>query len=141
MPNTRDLSLDEYGISKARYRELYYFCLQYREMLAEKEECYTLDGRIRPGYTLDGKAADIWSGAVKSAKKDALTHKVQKVIDLGEKIQLIEQTAIEAGGELYPWILEAVTTGRSWEAVMPPCYEKKFRKLRRKFYYLLSLKK
>ena len=102
MPNTRDLSLDEYGISKARYRELYYFCLQYKEMVAEKNDCYSLSGRIRSGYNMnhssDEKHIDIWPAYANSAKNDTMANKVVKIIGISEKIQMIEQSAIEAGG-------------------------------------------
>ncbi|MCL2853650.1 MAG: hypothetical protein FWE20_11610 [Defluviitaleaceae bacterium] len=129
MPNKRDLKLDTYGISKARYRELYYFCLQYRDMVKAKLGCYFLDGR-----SLDGLRG-------KGGKTDATAQKAVKAAMLGEKILLIEQTAQEADAELYPWILEAVTTGKSWEEVCPPCGIRQFRQLRRKFYTSLDAKK
>ena len=59
----------------------------------------------------------------------------------GNNIELIEQTAKEAGGELYPWILKAVTTGTNWEIINPPYSAHKFRDMRRNFYCLLNLKK
>ena len=145
MSKKRDLALDEYGISRYRFRELYNFCLQYPEFLKEKQACYSLDARninIEP-YGKDDKGNIVYTAMPlgKGGKSDSTAQKAQRAIVLGEKIKLIEQTAIEAGGDVYSWLLKAVTTGTSWEEISPPCYEKKFRKLRRKFYYLLSLKK
>lgn len=129
MSNRRDLQLDQYGISKARYRELYYFCLQYREMIAEKQACYTLDGR-----PLDGMPRG-------KTKTDPTAKKAERAYVLSKNIELIEQTAIEAAGNLYPWILEAVTKGKSWEDIAPPCGINQFYVTRRRFFFLLSLKK
>ena len=42
MSNKRDLNLEEFGISLSRYRELYYFCQQYREKKEELQRCYSV---------------------------------------------------------------------------------------------------
>ena len=129
MPSKRDLKLDTYGISKARYREMYYFCLQYREMVKEKLGCYFLDSQSH--YGPRGKGG----------KADHTASKAVKAAALGDKIRLIEQTAKEADPDLYPWLLEAVTTGKSWDELCPPCGIRQFRQLRRKFYTILDTKK
>lgn len=58
---------------------------------------------------------------------------------------LIEQAAAEAGAEIYPFLLEAVTTDRSYVNLKMmfdiPCGEKYFNKRRRKFFYLLAKKR
>jgi len=126
MPSKRDLALEEFGISKFRFRELYYFCLQYEDMKKEKAACYLLGGKVMDGMP---RAA---------GKSDATGSSAVRAVILGEKLDLISEIAKECCGELYPWILEAVTTGKGFMEVCPPCHEKKFRRLRRKFYCLLD---
>ena len=128
MPSKRDLTLTEYGISKFRFRELYYFCLQYEDMRRQKEACYSISNTVPDGMP---KPTDI---------SDPTGNSALRAVFLGEKINLIEEIAKECCEELYPWILEAVTKGKSFDEICPPCYEKKFRKLRRQFYCLLNLK-
>lgn len=129
MPNKRDLSLDQYGISKNRYRELANFCLQYREFVAEKQSCYSLDGKPMNGMP---RSAGV---------SDTTARKAERAYILGKHIELIEQTAIEAGGSLYQWFLKAVTEDMRWEDLMPPCGRRQFYEKRRQFFFLLSLKK
>lgn len=129
MPNKRALQLGQYGISKNRERQLYYFCLQYNELIEEKEGLYSVGCA-----TFDGMphGNDISDPTARIAERAARLHR---------DIELIEQTAIEACGELYPWILKAVTEGKSWAAVSPPCCKNTFYDERRKFFGLLNLKK
>lgn len=126
---TRDLSLDKFNISKHRYRELCNFCLQYPEWLEQKRDCYGLSTRNMTGMP---------NG---SGTSDPTAARAGKAYRLGENIELVEQTAIEACGTLYPWILKAVTQGFSWDVLQPPCGRVQFYQARRKFFFLLSLKK
>jgi len=60
-------------------------------------------------------------------------------------VNLIERTAMEAGVEIYPYLLQAVTAGKSYINLKMtqnvPCGKNYFNKRRRKFYYLLARKK
>lgn len=61
------------------------------------------------------------------------------------KIDLIEQCAMEAGGEIYKWLLEGVTNdGMDYRTLKAkhkiPCGRDMYYDRRRKFYYLLSRK-
>lgn len=129
MPNKRDIKLDEYGISKHRYRELNNFCLQYPEFLKEKQGCYSLSAVV---------ADDMPKG---SGTSNPTASSAERAYRLGKNIELIEQTAIEAGGDLYPYILKAVAYGVTWDILQPPCGKNQFYKARRRFFFLLSLKK
>ena len=98
MSNKRDLNLEEFGISLSRYRELYYFCQQYREKKEELQRCYSVT-------------------AEPTSKRSENTHmltnfaeqQTDKTNKLSRDIGLIEQTAQEAVGGLYPFILKNVT--------------------------------
>lgn len=127
--NKRDLRLDEYGISKHRYRELYNFCLQYPEFIKEKQDCYSLGSAPLSGMP---KGSGVSNPTANSA---------ERAYRLGKNIELIEQTAIEACGELYPYIIKAVTEGFTWWDITPPCGKNQFYDARRRFFFLLSLKK
>ena len=74
---------------------------------------------------------------------DPTPRKAERAYMFSKKIELIEQTAIEAAGDLYPWLLKCITKDMSWFDFVPnpPCKREEFNLCRRKFYYLLSLKK
>ena len=46
MPSKRDISLSKYDISKERYRELYYFCQQYKDIEAIEQCAVAADPEI-----------------------------------------------------------------------------------------------
>ncbi len=129
MADKRDLELGQYGISKYRYRELSNFCLQYKEFKKERLNCYSLDGSV-----LDGMPRGNYLS-------DPTMNKAEKAIRLGNYIELIEQTAIEACGDLYPYIIKAVTEGLTWDFLLPPCGRRQFYNERRKFFFLLNKKR
>ena len=129
MPNNRDLQLDKYKISKNRYRELKYFCLQYEE---KKKALSDLRGLKGVSYT----------GGSKSSKKTSVTEsQALKAIEIQKDIELIEQTAIEADSSIYQQIIKNVTQGIQPEYMPMPCCKDYFYKKRRKFFCLLNLKK
>ena len=98
MSNKRDLNLEEFGISLSRYRELYYFCQQYREKKEELQLCYSVTSEPT---------------SKRSENTHMLTNFAEQQTDktnkLSRDIGLIEQTAQEAVGGLYPFILKNVT--------------------------------
>ena len=82
------------------------------------------------------------SGSGSSNETEALAI---RRMELKKKIETIEQTAIEADAELYPYILKAVTN--EWatfrylkDSLGMPCEKDMFYERRRKFYYLMSKK-
>ena len=129
MTEKRDLRLDGFGISKHRYRELYNFCLQYPDFTREKKDCYAISAT---------KYGDAPRG---SGVSNPTAISAEKAYKLSKNIDLIESAAIEAGGDIYPYLLKAVTEGCSWEDVYPPCGRRQFYQARRRFFYLLNLKK
>lgn len=55
-----------------------------------------------------------------------------------QEIRMIEEAAMEADKELYPYILRAVTMGIPYEYLEVPAGRRKFYEARRKFFYILS---
>lgn len=123
-----------YGIGKNRFREVYYHCLQYNEWKSELEaKTDTVKGR-----EYNGMPSGTGSGNVTEAL-------AIRRAQLRQKMEVIEQTAIETDSELYRYILLDVTndwvTFNYLEASLRiPCGRTKYYELRRKFYYLLSKK-
>ena len=125
--NVRPISEKKYNISKHRFRELYYFCLQYQEWLDELK--YKTDDVSSVGITNMPTSHNTNSNVERLALRRA---------QLEEKCKILEQTAIEADPELYQYILKAVTNeGISYnylKMVMNiPCCKNVWYDRRRKF--------
>lgn len=99
--NKRGIKLKDYGISRNKYNELKYFCMQYAE---KKREAATDDLRRRD-------------------------------------VEQIEQTAVDADGDIYPYLLRNVTEGIPYEYMDVPCGRKQFYESRRLFFVLLARKR
>lgn len=126
----RDLNLEKYHITKNRYRELYYFCLQYEE---RKKKIAELCDQSPPPP----------NGMPRSGKIPKQTEKAGILAaSLSIDNETVEQAAIETSADLYPWLLKAVTKGMNYNAMRMqegiPCNEKEFRQLRYKFFFLLD---
>ncbi len=124
---------DSYHISKAKYRELSGFCLQYDELKQKLNECYRY-----PSPALSG-----------SVKSDSCTSCVErdgeKALKYSKDIDLIESTVKEVCCDnkgMYLYLLKAVTQGFTWERLPDcPCGRRQFYELRRKFFFILSQKR
>ena len=109
MPKRKDLKMDEYNISTYCYRELYNFCMQHRERLSK----------------LNGSDAD---PAAQQNRAD---------------VEVVLRSALEASPLYWKQLLKSVTeqdiryeTLRHYEGLH--IGERKFRALRRKFFYILA---
>ena len=135
LPNVRDTSLKKYEISPHRFKELYHYCLQYNEWKDKlKYKCDTV------------KSIEITDMPVAHNNSDLTQSMAIQRVELSKKCELIEQTAIEADADLYPYILKAVTNeGISYNYLKMvcgiPCGKDMYYDRRRKFYWLLSQKK
>ena len=132
--NVRPLSEKKYNISKHRFRELYYFCLQYQEWLDELK--YKTD---------DVGSVEITNMPTSHNNNSNVERLALRRAQLEEKCKILEQTAIETDETLYQYIIKAVTNeGISYnylKMVMNiPCCKNVWYDKRRKFYYLLSRK-
>ncbi|MCI8582364.1 MAG: hypothetical protein HFH13_04435 [Dorea sp.] len=133
MPNVRPMNEKKYEISKHRFLELYHFCMQYQEW--ENKLKYEKD-TVKGMGNMDGIHG---SGGMGSATEQLVIRRMR----LREKCELIEQTAIEADSELYPYIIEGVTKEYASykylkQAKGIPCGKDMYYNRRRKFYWLLA---
>lgn len=135
MGNVRPLNRSKYGISKNRFKELYYWCLQYDEWRDELK------------YKTDTvKSIEITDMPVAHCGSDATQQLAIRRTQLEKNCELIEQTAIEADPDIYQYLLKAVTnedvTYRYMRMIMGiPCGKKMYYDRRRKFYWLLDQRK
>ncbi|MDD4843201.1 MAG: hypothetical protein PHU31_02570 [Anaerotignum sp.] len=129
MGKERDLKLQSYNISDNHYRELKYFCRQYREKQSQLRSITELSspsfGGIGGGNKISDRTADT---AVKRAQ-------------LQRDIEIIEQAAIEADSEIFQYILCNVVDCVPYQYLGVPAGKNQFYEARRKFFNLLSLKR
>lgn len=135
MGNVRPLNHSKYEISKNRFLELYYWCLQYGEWKDELK------------YKTDTVGAmEITDIPTSHNPGDSTQQLAIRRTVLEQNCQLIEQTAIEADSCIYQYLLKAVTqedvTFRYLKMIMGmPCGRNMYYDRRRKFYWLLDKRK
>lgn len=129
----RDMTWEDYGISKYRYRELKNFCLQYPEK--KKQIQYGL---------MSHASSEGHSGRIGRPTENQAINNNGFLLDCS----MIEEAAIEAAPDIYPWILASVTEDLSYEELdlrpelgRAPLCRNDFYGLRRKFYAVLHQKK
>ena len=125
----RDMKLSDHNISRDKYNELKYFCLQYWQKKQEIDRNYGIDG-----FSQDGMPRG-------TSSSNPTEKKALRIAQLKRDTELIEQTAMEADAEIYPWILKNVTSGVSYEYMDVPISRTKFYDSRRYFFYLLAQKR
>lgn len=130
MPNKRDLSLRQFDISKNRYRELMYFCLQYDEWKTELKH-----------NTTGVKSIQITDMPSSHVTGDSTGNLAMRRVELYNNCQLVEQSAIEADADIYQSIIKSVTQGIAFEYLDAYCGRRQFYVARSKFFYVLSKKK
>ena len=129
MPNEKDLSLGKYGISKMRYRELKYFCLQYPEKKRWLSETLAISAVQNDGMPKGNRISDPTA---------IMADKIEFIWD---EIKVIERTALEAAPGMHEQLMKNVTEGIPYEYMAVPCGRRQFYDCRRKFFYLLSEKR
>lgn len=133
MPNVRPINKKKYEISKHRFLELYHYCMQYGEWI---DELNGMTDTVKGMANTEGPR----SGGEPGSTTERLVIRRMK---LQEKCEAIEQTAIEADPELYPYIIEGVTTEYATYKYLKqvkdiPCGKDMYYERRRRFYWLLS---
>lgn len=125
----RDMKLSDYNISRAKYNELKYFCMQYEEKKQELHRGYGLGAVINDGMPKGNMPGNpVECTAIHNAM-------------LQTDIELIEQTAMEADADIYQWLIKSVTEGIPYEYMDVPLSRTKFYDSRRYFFYLLAQKR
>ena len=93
----RDMKLGDYNISRAKYNELKYFCMQYEEKKRELHKGYGLNAIVNDGLPKGNLPGNPVEGqAIRNAVLQA-------------DVDLIEHTAMEAGADVYQWLIKNVT--------------------------------
>ena len=130
----RDMTWEDYGISKYRYRELKAFCLQY----PEKKE------KLSYGLTSVAGDGSGQSGKIGRPTDSQAIHNEHYARD----ISMIEQSAIAASADIYPWIIASVTEDLNYEELLAhttlgpvPISRQDFYGIRRLFYSILDQKR
>lgn len=99
----RDKTWDDYGISTNRYKELKAFCLQYNEK------------KFKINRSIDSTASD---GMPKGGtRKDKLEVIAIRNVIYEQDCKMIEQAAIAASSEIYPYIIKSVTQDLSYQFI------------------------
>lgn len=125
----RDMKLSEHNISRAKYNELKYFCMQYEEKRQELSRGYGLHAMVSDGMPRGNECSN-------PTESTAIRN-----IALQKDIELVEQTAIEADSEIYQWLLKNVTEGIGYDYLDVPMSRNRFYDSRKLFFYLLAQKK
>lgn len=125
----RDMKLSDYNISREKYNELKYFCLQYWQKKRDLHNSYGLGALVNDGMP---RGSDCGNPTERVAVRNDILRK---------DTELIEQTALEADSEMYQWILQNVTLGVAYEYMNVPVGRRQFYESRRYFFYLLAQKK
>lgn len=130
----RKTTLEDYGISKKRLKELSGFCEQYPEW---KEELTMKDSTLR--------SPQLTGMPVSRKNVDATGDLAVRRAELEAKCRLIEETAKEANEELCECIIKIVCYEIPIHYLMAhgdmPCSQAAFYDLRKYFFYLLNQKK
>ena len=125
----RDMKLSDYNISRAKYNELKYFCMQYEENKRELHKGYGLNAIVNDGLPKGNLPGNPVEGqAIRNAVLQA-------------DVDLIEHTAMEAGADVYQWLIKNVTEGVPYEWLNVPSGRRQFYETRRYFFFLLAQKR
>ena len=126
----RALTLQKYGISSKRYKELCGFCEQYPEW---KEELLELEPSAK-SQRIDGIPYSQTNNI-----SDETADLAIKRTALLNKIELVEETAKEASQEMWEYIIKSACYLRDVAKI--PMSQATFSDRRRYFFYLLSKKR
>lgn len=129
----RDMSWDDYGISKNRYKELKAFCLQYDEK------------KNKIQYGMNSSRQDGMPRGSRSASSPVEQQAIENTMYLRD-IRMIEEAAVKANPVIWKYILKSVTQGTPYEYIeydaeqgKIPMGKTDFNANRRLFYHYLDL--
>ncbi len=116
-------------LSFEAYKELEYFCYQYRQKKQELAEA-----AIKTHKKMNLAQREQQSSV--TAKQNELRSRALKA-----QLRIIEEAAEEAGRQLAPFLLKNVTEKIRYEYMEVPCGRRQFYEMRRKFFLILYEKK
>lgn len=132
--NKRELNLSKHGISGKRYKELCGFCEQYPEWINELKHKNDTIG-----------SPEITDMPIYHSNSDATGSLAIRRVELQKKCELVEQTALQASGDLYQYIIKSVCYEVPVEYLIScedmPLGKSAFYETRRYFFYLLDKNK
>lgn len=127
----REMTWDDYGISRHRYEELKAFCLQYNEKKAKIS--YGIKGVVQDRQPHGSSTGNPTEAAA-----------IRNTIYL-QDCKMIEQAAIAASAEIYPYIIKSVANDLTYEYIeyddklgRIPMGRTEFYARRRLFYHFLD---
>jgi len=126
MPKKRKLDMRKFNISPYAYKELEYFCMQYKEKKKKIDEGYGIRATRFNG-----------SGIMKNGISDTTFDNAERIIRLKRDVEIIEQAAKDTDEVLYKYILRNVTEGIGFEVLNIPCGRRQFYDKRKVFFYKL----
>lgn len=128
---------NEYYISKERYLQLKYHCLQYQDwvrMYRSLDGYSSQDRIIVNGSPISDKS---WAKSVEKAAEQR-----EKYKNAMDTIIFVAKATCSLDPGLERFLLSSITTGQTYDYYKTmhgiPCSRGKFYKLRRKFFYILS---
>lgn len=123
---------NKYWIEKHRYYELKHFCLQYPIW---KKAHDALDGLSR-------RPSDLSIFSRTGQAIDPTAKCAESRLFYAQRMELVEQAAIGADPELYPYIVHAVINGLSYDTLKMqtsiPCCKDVYYERYRRFFWLLD---
>ena len=115
-----------FDISEYAYKELQYFCMQYREKKKAIEDGY--GGQAVRYDNLPHSSGNI---------SDPTYANASRMIKMKEDVEIIERAAKETDRELYRYIIRNVSDWIPFEYLNVPCGRRQFYNKRRLFFYKL----
>lgn len=126
---------NRYWISKPRYYELKHFCLQYPGWRKAYSEL------VEYGVAVSNISNEFRSNTISDPTAKLAILKTHCV----ERIEMIEEAALEADKYLFKYIIKGVTEGRSYVYLKTkldiPCSKDTYYDRYRKFFWILSQKR
>lgn len=128
----RDMTWNDYGISKNRYKELKAFCLQYNEK------------KNKIQYGMNSPSQDGMPRGSRSTNSPVEQQTIENTMYLRD-IRMIEEAAVKTNPVIWKYILKSVTEDLSYELIMYdkeqgkiPVGQTDFYAYRKLFYYYLD---
>ena len=126
MSRKRKLDLRKFNISAYAYKEMEYFCMQYKEKKKKIDEGYGISAvRYDKERSKNGNI------------NDPTFENAARVLKLKKDVEIIERAAMETDEVLYKYILKNVTEGTAFDVLNIPCGRRQFYDKRKMFFYKL----